>query len=257
MDPDIEPATQAEFRSGDECKNPHIHRITVILSGNLQIVRYPSTSTARTGTAQPSRSPSRSSSIRAHKFHSRQISETPPAHRTPPSSINIQPASNVDPPSNGTPPAPRSIRDSLEIGTLPDNNTKTASTPDHAWFQSSNFKEAKAQRLNRTPTPTSSSTKFGQPSNALNKSQQVQAGQNVDAELERILNLPFHNRAVEVFDRDIVYKKEDVLTVNFATLYRMRLHRLQSQIIKDVFEMRYHDPSNWSWEEPLKEYGKS
>ena len=256
MDPDIEPATQAEFRSGDERKNPHIHiyRITVILSGNLQIVRHPSTSTARTGTAQPSRSPSLSSSIRTHKFHSRQISEIPPAHRSPASSISIQPAHNVDPHFNGTPPA---IRDSLEIGTLPGNNTKTASTPDHAWPQSSDFKEAKAQRLNRTPTPTSSSTKSGQPSNVLNMSQQVQAGQNVDAELERILNLPFHNRVVEVFDRDIIYKKEDTLTVNFATLYRMRLHRLQSQIVKDVFEMRYHDSSNWRWEEPLKEYGTS
>ena len=85
----------------------------------------------------------------------------------------------------------------------------------------------------------------------------MQSGPNVDAELEKILSLPFHNRVVEVFDRDIIYKKEDVLTANFATLHRMRLHRLQSQIVKDVFEMRYHDPSDWSWEEPLKEYGKS
>ena len=85
----------------------------------------------------------------------------------------------------------------------------------------------------------------------------MQAGPNTDAELEKILNLTFYNRVVEVFGRDIIYKKEDVLTVNFATLYRMRLYRLQSQIFKDVIEMRYHYPSNWSWEEPLKEYGKS
>ena len=220
-------------------------------------MRHPSISTARTGTTQPSRSPSQSSSKRAPRFPSRHISETPPAHRSPASSIENRPAINVDPRSNGTPPAPRSIRDSLEIGTLPGNYIKTEAVPDHVWLQSSDFKEAKAQGLNRTPTPTSSAANFGQPSRILDKSQQVQAGPNVDAELEKILNLPFYNRVVEVFDRDIIYKKEDVLTVNFATLYRMRLHRLQSQIVKDLFEMRYHDHSNWSWEEPLKEYGKS
>ena len=227
------------------------------LSGNLQIVRHPSISTARTGTAQPSRSPSQSSSIRAHRFPSRQISETPPAHRSQTSSIGIRPAINIYPRSNGTPPAPQSLRDSLEIDDVPGNYTKTAATPDHVWPQSSEFKEAKAQRLNRTPTPTSTPSNFGQPSNVLNKPPQVQAGPNVDAELEKILNLPFHNRVVEVFDRDIIYKKGDVINVNFATLHRMRLHRLQSQIVKAVFEMRYHDPSDWSWEEPLKEYGKS
>ena len=230
----------------------------MILSGNLQIARHPSiTGTARTGTPQPSRSPSHSSSIRAHRSHSWQISQTPPAPRSPPTSISIQPGCNVDPRSNNTPPAPQSVRDSLEIDTLPGTYTKTASTPDHAWFPSSEFKEAKAQRLNRTPTPTSVSANLSQPNNVLNKSPQAQAGLNVDAELERILNLPFQNRVVEVFDRDIKNKKDDALTVNYATLYRMRLHRLQSQIIKGVFEMRYHDSSNWSWEEPLKEYGKS
>ncbi|KAL8796353.1 MAG: hypothetical protein Q9195_001260 [Heterodermia aff. obscurata] len=212
---------------------------------------------ARNGTTQPSRSPSQSSSIRADRFHRTQISETPPAPRSSTSSIVVQPASNVNPHYNGTPPAPQSIRDSLEIKTLPGNYTKTTATPSHSWLQSSDSKEEKVQRLNRTPTPASSPTNFGQPSNALNKPPQVQAGPIVDAELERILNLPFHNRAVEIFDSDIIYKKGETLTVNFATLYRMRLHRLQSQIVKGVLDMRYQDPSNWSWEEPLKEYGMS
>lgn len=81
-----------------------------------------------------------------------------------------------------------------------------------------------------------------------------------DAPLEQILQLPFEDRLLKVSMNDLAYRvseeKDSPLVLNFATLYRMRLHKLRSQMVKSVFETRYQGALATGWEANLKEYSK-
>lgn len=74
------------------------------------------------------------------------------------------------------------------------------------------------------------------------------------------LQLPLDERVLAVAFHNLVYKSnfEDdrgSLVINFATLQRMRLHKLQAEIVNHILDIRYHGLSDSCWEVPLREYG--
>lgn len=171
---------------------------------------------------------------------------------------------------DGTPPPSRSSHESLGFKIFRDGRNQINSIPLDTQHRGSASHGPEAQPLDYTPPHTASLSGFdcstpppaGPPASYHSNFYpdglpQKLSKTTTDLEREEILRLPFARRVKEIFDQDIVYKNNGTLTMNLATLYRMRLHTLQSQIVKDVLDMRYHDPSNWGWEGPLREYGGS
>lgn len=89
-------------------------------------------------------------------------------------------------------------------------------------------------------------------------SQKLKPSTDQDAKLNRILQLPFHDRISAVSNGDLVYKPKEgsgALVVNFATLQRMRLQILQSQLIKDALAILYQDDlRTYNYELSLQQY---
>ena len=76
-----------------------------------------------------------------------------------------------------------------------------------------------------------------------------------------IFQLPLEKRALMVAFLNLVYRSKadldrDSLVINFATLQRMRLYKLQSEVAGHALDMRYHNRPNPDWEKSLHEYGK-
>ncbi|KAL8816850.1 MAG: hypothetical protein Q9191_008254 [Dirinaria sp. TL-2023a] len=79
---------------------------------------------------------------------------------------------------------------------------------------------------------------------------------DADIEFEKILRLPTKDRVGAVNSRNLVYNRrsDGALAINFATMQRMRLQSLQSELVKQALDIRYHGLSNSDWEESLKKY---
>lgn len=142
-------------------------------------------------------------------------------------------------------------REATTIGSTP--------PPSVSPSESLNIKRREVRVVGSTPPPEPSlSLPEDLPSTGLPR---IQTATNFDAALEQILQLPFDDRLLKVSMNDLAYKvsegRDSPLTLNFATLYRMRLHKLRSEMVKHVFEIRYHNKLATGWEAALKEYGGS
>ena len=88
----------------------------------------------------------------------------------------------------------------------------------------------------------------------------IQTTTTLDAALEQMLQLPFKERLLKVSFNDLAYRgseeRESPLVLNFATMYRMRLHKLRSEMVRQILEIRYHNAVGTGWEATLKEYGE-
>lgn len=156
-------------------------------------------------------------------------------------------------------PSPhQSLPGSSEIRRAGDKHRNVTPPPGASPSGSIDIQQPEIQAIGSTPPPEPSlSVPDDLTSTELHS---IQTATTFDSRLEHILQLPFEDRLIKVSINDLTYRvpeeRDSPLVLNFATLYRMRLHALRSQMVKQMFEIRYHNALAPGWEATLKEYGK-
>ena len=224
----------------------------------------------------PPLGPSRSSSSHADKFVDELLKSTPPLSKRLSLSLEdprpqrqsidgIAPGSSTpwkfnldlfrERPVNSTPSPKQSLTGSFAVGEEKEHYEK-APCPNASMPQSV-YPNREATHRTETPPPPNASVKTLDDLIGSNR-RRIQSSSDFDVAFEEALQLPSKDRIMYVNKSNLVYKPRDsggILVMNFATLQRMRLQKLQSEVVKYALEMRYCDAAASGWEAPLQEYG--
>ena len=221
----------------------------------LDTTPYSSPTRSRNSLPDPAKPPSLSShsGVKDRIWSSRSPDGTLPGPTEPIPSSNFDTSPLKERQISGTPSPGQSL-----TGSLATNNPKRQDEIAYPYVQTSPILSSAPGK--RTPPPETDGPKYSGDlergeKRGVNSTTQVNAA---DTAFDEILQLPTEDRVRAVASGNLVYKRkaDGALAINFATLQRIRLQILQSEIVKHALDMRYHGNSNSGWEESLKTYSQ-